>query len=726
MSLPTFGQLLAEYMSRSGISDSELARSIGVRRQTIFRWKEGLSQRPRSREDVLQCAKKLRLSDDERDRLLLAAGFAPEQLTPTLLAPQSPDKRPASPAEQPPVLPTPTVDADVDAEPSMSAPPSDSIRSGDTAPGDTAPGDTAPGDTAPGDTAPGDNAPGDTAPGDTAPIVEDAALSPLLVSALADSPVDSTLRLGSSPLLPLTKESTAVVDTPPPDTLVTLVATPASPVLSLLRRVQRWLPVGVVVVLIALLTFVWTQRAFLVIGPTPTPPVLTLYPPPQTTPTSLVAEQRAAKGENLLLIAQFKGYTRDNTYNVAGRISEELTEQISAVGLISTTVATWSHEITNTMSARQLLMAANATLVIWGEYDSGRVRVNLEARDAKASQSQDFALTTSNELTTIVNDIVPKSIRDTALFVLGNLATYRGKYEIEIARKLSELGNVAAAATLFEQALARGPTDPKTVAKLNFYLGYVTAKGETLSDYERAIAYYTAAYTLNKQFYNALYNRGTIQIKRAQKAPANEAFIVASLNGAIADLTAFIALRPDDANGYFNRGVAYYERDEAEDMAAAIADFDQVIALNADYALAYFHRGLAHIRAGRGTQWVADFAQMQLFDPNDIRPISGLCWGYVIAQQAAKALTYCDQAVQHDTSGFSHDSRGLAYAQLGRYAEAIADFRVYLATLKAQGAMPFFERNRGLLVEQWITQLEAGQNPFDTALLEKLRHRDHY
>ena len=67
MTLPTFGKLLSEYMSRSGISDSELARSIGVRRQTIFRWKEGLVERPRAREDVLQCAKKLRLSDEERD-----------------------------------------------------------------------------------------------------------------------------------------------------------------------------------------------------------------------------------------------------------------------------------------------------------------------------------------------------------------------------------------------------------------------------------------------------------------------------------------------------------------------------------------------------------------------------------------------------------------------------------------------------------------------------------
>ncbi len=73
-----FGELLTEYMGRTGITDSELARTLGVRRQTIFRWKEGLVARPRLREDVLRCAAKLRLTPAERDELLLAAGFAPE------------------------------------------------------------------------------------------------------------------------------------------------------------------------------------------------------------------------------------------------------------------------------------------------------------------------------------------------------------------------------------------------------------------------------------------------------------------------------------------------------------------------------------------------------------------------------------------------------------------------------------------------------------------------
>src|SRR5947209_7625399 len=88
----SFAELLREYTARTGVSDAELARALGVRRQTIFRWKEGLTERPRRREDVQRCADKLRLSPDERGQLLLAAGFAPEQAPPL-------DGRPAEAAE---------------------------------------------------------------------------------------------------------------------------------------------------------------------------------------------------------------------------------------------------------------------------------------------------------------------------------------------------------------------------------------------------------------------------------------------------------------------------------------------------------------------------------------------------------------------------------------------------------------------------------------------------
>lgn len=107
--MTTFAELLTQYMVRTGVSDSEMARAIGVRRQTIFRWKEGLSERPRHREDVLAAAAKLRLSSAETDTLLLAAGFAPIAAlpVPSLTAPAAPANLQPSPLTTAPVEPAP-------------------------------------------------------------------------------------------------------------------------------------------------------------------------------------------------------------------------------------------------------------------------------------------------------------------------------------------------------------------------------------------------------------------------------------------------------------------------------------------------------------------------------------------------------------------------------------------------------------------------------------------
>jgi len=76
----TFAELLSLYVRRAGITDSELARAVHLSRQTVFRWREGLISRPNNREDVLAISKKLRLSSEERDTLLLSAGFRPEDV----------------------------------------------------------------------------------------------------------------------------------------------------------------------------------------------------------------------------------------------------------------------------------------------------------------------------------------------------------------------------------------------------------------------------------------------------------------------------------------------------------------------------------------------------------------------------------------------------------------------------------------------------------------------
>lgn len=97
--MQAFGELLSDYMRRTGINDSELARTLGISRQTVFRWKQGQVARPRHRDDVLVCARRLRLSAQERDLLLLAAGFAPE------LSSLEESGQPAPQVASPPVAP---------------------------------------------------------------------------------------------------------------------------------------------------------------------------------------------------------------------------------------------------------------------------------------------------------------------------------------------------------------------------------------------------------------------------------------------------------------------------------------------------------------------------------------------------------------------------------------------------------------------------------------------
>ena len=96
--MPTFGELLTTHIDRAGIGDSDLARRIGVSRLTLIRWKEGVTARPRYREDVLRCADLLRLTAQERDELLVSAEFEP-------VADPIPSEMPESP--EPPTPPEP-------------------------------------------------------------------------------------------------------------------------------------------------------------------------------------------------------------------------------------------------------------------------------------------------------------------------------------------------------------------------------------------------------------------------------------------------------------------------------------------------------------------------------------------------------------------------------------------------------------------------------------------
>jgi hypothetical protein len=247
----SFAELLREYTARTGVSDAELARAVGVQRQTVFRWKEGSVARPRAAEDVVRLAHKLRLSREERDELLLAAGFPPLEAT--------------------------ARDLRLHAGPTLGAK-------------------------------------GERDPGDVRP---DAALAP-------DGREDAEDAVAHAP-------SEAPV--------------PAART----RSMRRVGPLLLIAGLVAVALLAWA-----ILRPRGEYPV-------------------AAAGETLIVVGQFANYTGgDQGFNVSGRIRDALEREISG-GRLNVRVAEWPEPVRETGTVVEVAALSGAALIIWGEYDSGRI-----------------------------------------------------------------------------------------------------------------------------------------------------------------------------------------------------------------------------------------------------------------------------------------------------------------------------------------------------------------
>lgn len=607
--MPTFGELLSQYIERAGISDAELARTTGVQRQTIFRWKEGLTARPRYREDVIRIAAKLRLSPTERDALLLAAGFPPDEPSAQLFP--SPDLQ--SPEETP----------------NTKEPADEQIRATPA-----------------------------TAPVPTPPTLRRSRLierpGAMLATAaalmLAIAVIGTVVLRAINPL--------ALPPTVPPIATATIPAPTTSPTTE---------------------------------SPTPTPP-------PTTTPVV------AQPGEQLIAIAPFVGYTSsDLRFNIAGRIREALEEEISSAGLPDMRIAILPEAIGEPEQAEAVLASSGAVLVIWGEYDAGRVRAGLST-PAMEDAYWVTPVDAPSSLPFVINQDVPRDARIFALYTLGSY--YR------------TTGDNGKALAIYQRALAQNPSDPTIAASIHFYIGLLTplVSGYTTTSFSESIYHYTKTLALQPTWDNARYNRGTSHLGRALLSLDERA----DLDAAITDLTRVIQRRPNRIDPLLNRGIAYYQRNDAGDLDAARADFTRAIELEPADHQAYYHRALVAMRSGDDAAWQIDLAQAVELAPDYVPIQNAFCWGYGMAGEPATALPYCDAAVAADPTGASFDSRAITLAQLGRYSEAISDLNNYLAWV-LDSYPELYDKYRGPSVEAWIKALERNENPFTPEVLDMLR-----
>ena len=120
-------------------------------------------------------------------------------------------------------------------------------------------------------------------------------------------------------------------------------------------------------------------------------------------------------------------------------------------------------------------------------------------------------------------------------------------------------------------------------------------------NYEKAIEYFSKAIELKPDYAEAYYNRGLAYLKTGSKYTAEGR---KNLNNAIADFSKAIELKPNYVNAYYSRGLAkiafihFYDKPFSQKIEqlfeSAIEDFKKSLSLDPEYYIAYAGLGNAY------------------------------------------------------------------------------------------------------------------------------------
>lgn len=371
----------------------------------------------------------------------------------------------------------------------------------------------------------------------------------------------------------------------------------------------------------------------------------------------------AGPDETLILISEFVNYGGEQIgYNLAGRLQETMVNLVQESGVKGVRVERLDEPVIDEGSAKKIGQDFNADIVVWGEYDTGRVVAVVSAPEegsSVVSRERRWHVKTVEELSTRINGDVPSDVSWISLYVLG--------------RALFLADRTEQAEAVFQRVLNEPIDNHATRASVYFSLGRIEA-GKEASNPDKVIAYYTEA----------------------------------------------LELRPDMVQALNNRGVAYLKRESVGDLTRAEADFERALAIDSTLGDTRLNLALTLIRQDPDhlSEVIALLEEAVVLQPESPGIQNGLCWYLSLAGRPEEALPHCDEAVELDGSGYSNDSRGLALAMLARYEEAVAEFELFLEIIEREDreAYDHFTATRW----SWIEALESGKNPFTEAVLNGL------
>jgi tetratricopeptide (TPR) repeat protein len=203
------------------------------------------------------------------------------------------------------------------------------------------------------------------------------------------------------------------------------------------------------------------------------------------------------------------------------------------------------------------------------------------------------------------------------------------------------------------------------------------------ADYDRAIADFNKALEIDSGFVEAFYGRAVAWFLKGDDdraiADVTKAFEQGLLqlssnryDEAVKTFSSAIALTPDDAAAFCNRGVAWFYQ---SDHDRAIADFTKALEINPRYAMAYCNRGILWTEKADYDRAIADFNKALEIDPGYVEAFYGRAVAWFLKGDDDRAIADVTKAVEinpDDAAAFSN--RGVFWNRKTDYDRAIADF----------------------------------------------------
>ena len=194
----------------------------------------------------------------------------------------------------------------------------------------------------------------------------------------------------------------------------------------------------------------------------------------------------------------------------------------------------------------------------------------------------------------------------------------------------------------------------------------------------RAIADLQQAIEIDSSYSAAYVNRANAYLQRGDEADIERAFD---------DIETALSLDSGLAAAYVNRGNAYLQRGDPGDLERAAEEFTRAIELSPDSATAYYNRGLVFSAlVAVPEDWARstdDLIRAQELEPGDFAFNNTLCWQLAVQNRPEQALPFCEAALWERPESIALDTRGLAFAVMGRTSEAVAGFESFLAWVDA-------------------------------------------